>query len=185
MEYRNKEYSSVLPGCLENPVLKIKPFYHSDLKNSLENIVFNKESEKEKGILERVFSNKSKTLKASVKAQFNEVELRETLNSHLLKKIDDEICRQNTYLMRLEDLKSHYLPDVSKAVNKTKMQLENNVLELEKEKRKEYLECWRDLMFLKKYLLSSLKDYWDLIKKREVLGQDINMLTKNENSKRY
>jgi len=65
------------------------------------------------------------------------------------------------------------------------MQLENNVLELEKEKRKEYLECWRDLMFLKKYLLSSLKDYWDLIKKRDVLSHDFTELTKNEPGKRY
>lgn len=40
---------------------------------------------------------------------------------------------------------------------------------LEQEKRKEELECWRDLMFLKKYLLSSLKEYWDLVKRGEVL----------------
>ena len=30
-----------------------------------------------------------------------------------------------------------------------------------KEKRQEYLSCWKDLMSLKKYLLSSLKDYWN------------------------
>ena len=46
------------------------------------------------------------------------------------------------------------------------------VLELEKEKRREYLECWKDLMLLKEHLLSSLKDYWDLIKKRELLQSE-------------
>ena len=56
------------------------------------------------------------------------------------------------------------------------MQFENVILELEKEKRKEYLECWRDLMFLKKYLLSAFKEYWDLIKKREVLSCNISEL---------
>jgi len=44
------------------------------------------------------------------------------------------------------------------------------VLDLEKEKRKEYVECWRDVMFLKKYLLSTLKDYWDVVKRRDVLS---------------
>ena len=61
------------------------------------------------------------------------------------------------------------------------MEFENNILELKKEKRKEYLECWRDLMFLKKYLLSAFKEYWDLIKKRDVLFCDINELIQDEN----
>ena len=56
-----------------------------------------------------------------------------------------------------------------------------DMLELEKEKRKEYLECWRDLMFLKKYLLASLKDYWDMTQKRKLLSHDLSELTKNEN----
>ena len=33
-------------------------------------------------------------------------------------------------------------------------------------------------MFLKKYLLAAFKEYWDLIKKREVLSGDISELIK-------
>ena len=186
MEYNNlsqTRYSNAIPGYLENSALKLKPFYHTDLKNSLEDIVFKVQPEKEKSLLGKVFSDKSKTLKATVKALLNEIELRESLDSHLLSKANGEICKLHTNLMQLKNLKTQYSFDLSKEVNKMKMQLENNVLELEKEKRKEYLECWRDLMFLKKYLLSSLKDYWDLIKKREVLSHDFTELTKNETSK--
>ena len=61
------------------------------------------------------------------------------------------------------------------------MQLENNILELKKEKRKEYLECWRDLMFLKKYLLIAFKEYWDLTKRREVLSGGLSEIIQNEN----
>ena len=68
-------------------------------------------------------------------------------------------------------------------MSKVKMEFENNILELEKEKRKEYLECWRDLMFLKKYLLAAFKEYWDLIKKREVLSCDVSELLNNETIK--
>jgi hypothetical protein len=75
--------------------------------------------------------------------------------------------------MQLDNLKDHYPFNLTKDISKSKSQIEANVLELEKEKRKEQLECWRDLMFLKKYLMHSLKDYWELVKKREVLEGDV------------
>lgn len=183
MAYKISEYSNAFPGYLENSVLKPRPFYHTDLKESLENIVFKEGSENEKGILEKVFSDKSKTLKATVKALLNEIELRENLDSHLLNKIDDEICKQHTDLMQLNNLKVDYMFDRFMEIKDKKMQLENNVLELEKDKRKEYLECFRDLMFLKKYLLTSLKDYWDLVKKRDTLSSNLSEMIKYENSK--
>ena len=162
----------LLNSLSDNSALKLKPFYHTDLKNNLEGIVFKEAPEQEKGILEKVFSDKSKTLKATVKAMLSEIELRENLNFHLLNKIDDEVCRQNTQLIPLKKIRAHYSFELYKEINNLKMQIEDHVLELGKEKRKEYLECWRDLMFLKKYLLVALKDYWDLIKKREVLEGD-------------
>ena len=61
------------------------------------------------------------------------------------------------------------------------MQLEENVIELEQEKRKEYLECCRDLMFLKKYLLNAFKEYWDLFKRREILSSGLSEIIQNEN----
>ncbi len=65
------------------------------------------------------------------------------------------------------------------------LKLEDRVLDLEKEKRKEYVECWRDLMFLKKYVLSSLKDYWDLVKRRDLLSAESYGLTENEDGERH
>jgi hypothetical protein len=186
MEYKNPEYLNTFPAYWENSVLKPRPFYHTGFEDSLENIVFKEEPENEKGMLERVFSDKSKTLKATIKALFNEIMLRERLDSVLLYKINEDVCRQHSYLEQLRSLtRFNYSPDLFKDSTNTKMQLENNVLELEKEKRREYLECWRDLMFLKKYLLTALKDYWDLSKRRNTLAYDLNELAENENSKRY
>jgi len=160
-----------------------KPFYHTDIKNTLENIVITEKPDSGKGILEKVFSDKSKTLKTTVKSLLSEIELREKLDSHLLKKINDEICRFHTHLMHVENIKVQYFPDSFADVNKIKMQFETEILELEKEKRKEYLECWRDLMVLKQYLLVAFKDYWDLVKKREVLSGNVSELLNNENNK--
>lgn len=149
--------------------LTVKPFYHSDLKKSLENILVDKKPKGEKGIIEKLFSDKTKALKATVKSFLNEIEIREKLNLHILHKIDEDVCKENTRIMQLESLIVHYslkdLLDVKKII----LKIEDSVLELEKEKRKEYLECWRDLMFLKKYLLVSFKDYWNLVKRRELL----------------
>ena len=170
------ENQDLTHSILDSSIIKLKPFYQTNLKNNLEGLVLKTGSEKEKGILETVFSDKSTTLKAAVKALLNEIELRENLNLHLLNKIDDEICKKNTQLIPLKKLKAHYSFELYKEINDLKMHLEDNVLELEKEKRKEYLECWRDLMSLKKYLLIALKDYWDLIKRRKVLEADFSGL---------
>jgi len=51
--------------------------------------------------------------------------------------------------MQIDNFIPNYSLNTEIGVVKRKAQLENNVLELEREKRTEYLECWRDLMFLK------------------------------------
>ncbi len=57
---------SPLSDYSKNSEVKLKPFYHTDLKSTLENIVFKEKLEKEKGIIDKIFSDKSKTLKTTV-----------------------------------------------------------------------------------------------------------------------
>ncbi len=80
----------------QTKVSKNKPFLHLKSSLPLENIVFNENSGKEKSHLENLFFDKTKTLKANVKALLDEISLREQLNSHLLNKIEDDISRQKT-----------------------------------------------------------------------------------------
>lgn len=158
---------NVFPSYLENSVLKPRPFYHTGFEDSLEKIVFKEESEPAEDILGRVFSDKSKTLKATIKALFNEIMLRERLDSFLLYKVNEDICRQHSYLEQVKEFtRLNYSAGFLDYFSKAKLKLENNVLDLEQEKRKEYLECWKDLTSLKKELLSALKDYWLLSKRR-------------------
>ena len=77
-------------------------------------------------------------------------------------------------MSNLENMSMSYSPDLGKERNNMRLKIDSEILELEKEKRKEYLECWRDLMFLKKYLFSALKDYWDLRNRRDVLSGEVN-----------
>ena len=150
---------------------KATPFAHKELKKSLERIVSSPKPEKKPTLLEDMFSDKAKTLKASVNALLEEITLREDLNAHQFKKMNGEICRQHTELMQLNNIRDCYPGDLFKDVDEAKAKIKVNVLELEREKRQEGLECWRDLMFLKKYLMVSLKDYWELARRRWVLRE--------------
>jgi len=149
----------------------------------MENVFLKDKPRDETSIVSRLFSNKTETLKSTAKSLLEEITLRETLDCHILNKINEDISWQRTQLDHLNTLNIHYVLDWFKEISKIKMNLEDNIIELEQEKRKEYLECWRDLMFLKKYLLLTLKDFWDLLKKREVLSSDVSKLIKNENWK--
>jgi len=170
MEYKISEYANIMLGYREDSILKPRPFYHTGIEESLENIVLKEEPETKKDAVDKVFSDKGRTLKATVKALFNEIMLRERLDSFLLYDMNQGICKQHNYLESIKELhRFSYFPELLKDFHEKKMKLEDNVLGLEKEKRKEYLECWRDLMALKKYLLSALKDYWNLNSRKSFL----------------
>lgn len=174
MPSKNFEDSNTLHDQANTWTLNAKLFYHSDLKSSLENVLLKESDRKSKGTLEKLFSTKTQTLKAIVKALLNEINLREKLDLHLLNRIDEDICQQKSHIPNLLELKVHYSLDLFLEVKEMILGIEDKVLDLEKEKRTEYLECWRDLMFLKKYLMSALREYWDFVKRRELLSGDLN-----------
>ena len=171
MEYKNLSYNNVLPSYLDNPLLKPMHLYETGLDQSLEKIVMDDEPEKEKDLVDKVFSDKSRILKTTVKVFFNEILTRKRLDSDLLKKIDSEICHTDSYLEQIRELtKRQYTPDLELAFSRRRTHLEDRVLNLEKEKRQEYLTCFKDLSISSRYLLSALKEYWSLSGKKSFLG---------------
>lgn len=148
---------------------KASPFVHRGLKKSLE--VINSSSKKSPTLLENLLSDKAQTLKASVNAMLEEVQLREDLNASHFGKIDGEVSRLRVELRNLENGGYSDPGDLSGVVDEERVRIGKEVLELERERRSEGLECWRDLMFLRKYLMGALKDYWELVRRRGVLGE--------------
>jgi hypothetical protein len=81
------------------------------------------------------------------------------------------MCKTGSYLEQVKFLtQRQYNLDLSIAFSRRKTQLENQVLELAKEKRQEYLASWKDLCFLKRYLMSALKDYWTINNRKSFLN---------------
>ncbi len=148
------------------------PLDQTKIDIALNSLLYRPNNESRLGSLEGIFQDKAKTQKASAKALLDEIELRQKLNSRMVYDIDDEILKQNNLILEINNRKEGYFFDNFIDLRKISLKLEDRVLELESEKRKESLECWRDIMFMKKYLLSSLKDYWDLARKRDALSLD-------------
>ena len=162
MENRNLEYSNAPHSCLENRLANY-------LKTDYQKI------EDSKDVAEMIFTDRTKSLKSTVKELLADIERRENLHTDLNSRIDNDMSKCGEYL---GDVKlwtdSPYNPDTN--FIKRKNNLEQQILSLEEQKRTEDLTCWRDLMFLRKYLMSALKDYWKLSKCRGVLDG------KNENT---
>ncbi|WP_459918990.1 hypothetical protein [Desulfocicer niacini] len=147
------------------------PFEDSGTRKSIEDIASNFPREKRKSVLGDMISDRARTLKAGVVALLEEIVLREDLNRGQFEKIDFEVCQLRDRVLQYESLERELLEGLDGARSEVKSKLEGEILKLERERRKESLECWRDLMFLKKYLMVSLKDYWELVRRRGVLGK--------------
>ena len=147
--------------------------YSNTSKNYLENRLKNYQpittsSFKENSVVETIFTDRTKSLKSTVNELLAEIERRENLHADLKSRIGDDLYRCGEYLQEVKFFTDRpYNPDTNFTSRKTN--LEKQILSLEEQKRTEDLTCWRDLMFLKKYLMSALKDYWKLSKSRAVL----------------
>lgn len=124
--------------------------------------------------LESIFTNKTKVLKSTIKQLFNEINLRLQVDKDIFKGIDDDISQCDNFL---EEIKQHVGKgyDMERILSflPRRTQLETQIFDLNKQKRTEALECWRDLMFLKKYLMSALSEYWLLSKRQQLLSSDL------------
>jgi len=141
--------------------------------NGLEKIILDDDMHSNKNVLEMMFSDKTKNLKATVKALLEEIDLRHSLNQELLNKISSEKFEKNVASEFLDRSSLHYTFEGFTHKRELREQIEKDLLELNKEERKEKLECWRDQMFLRKYLMGALRGYWNAVKRRQLLkGKD-------------
>jgi len=153
---------------ISNPIEDNQSAHQFTIKNALEKLLNNIPDEPME-TLGDLISDKAKSLKSTVNELLDEIEQRKGLDYKFLKKIDDTICKENTVLMNLEKHQNQYEFEKRMEIKKLEKKFDDSVLDLEKEKREEDLECWRDLMSLKRYLMSAFRDYWDFVRKREML----------------
>ena len=158
----------------------VVPSINSSYQPDLEKIVLSNTDKPDKDFIKRILSDKSRTIKNTVKALLAEIDLRKIVSNDVVSKMDYDICKCHTYLDEIKFITQRsYVPDTSFTSRRT--QLENMVFSLENEKRREEVFCWRDLMFLRKYLMGALKDYWLATGTEELMSSDMaDLLNENE-----
>jgi len=165
MEYRKLEYSNTSPKRLEGRLVNYLKADYKEIDDS-------------KDVAEMIFTDRTGSLKSTVKELLAEIERRENLHTNLNSRVGEDISKCGEYLQKVKFWTDRpYNPDTN--FLRRKSNLEQQIFSLEEQKRTEDLTCWRDLMFLRKYLMVALKDYWKLTKCRNVL------YGKNENSGRH
>jgi len=153
--------------------------FESGLEKKIKDIIYVQESNPT--AFERIFLDKAKILRSTVKELFREIDTRLNLSKNIFQDIDKNIIECHNFL---EDIfircRNEYFPDNTLAFMPRRMQLEGLVFDLEKQKRAEALECWRDIMFLKKYLMSAWSEYWTLKHRQELMTADLDNEVENE-----
>ena len=76
--------------------------------------------------------------------------------------------------------RKQYTPDLEIALSRRRTQLESRLMDRDKEKRQEYLTCWKDLAYLSKGLLVVLKDYWDFSLKASFGGLRLKLIVMDD-----
>lgn len=146
--------------------------FNSGLEKAVQGII--QDQDTTPTAFERIFLDKAKILKATVKELFHEIDTRLNLSRNTFQDIDKNIIECHNFLEEIfVRCRNEYFPDNTLAFMPRRMHLENLVFDLEKQKRAEALECWRDIMFLKKYLMSAWSEYWTLKHRSELLSSDL------------
>jgi len=112
------------------------------------------------------FLDKVERIKQVILETISEMKSRQRLNEFFIQGIDSKVA---SFLHDLDELK-HWSLGNNPSIETRRIHLEKEVLQLEKEKRINNLNCWRDLLLLKKDLREALSEYKSLMRFKEILS---------------
>lgn len=108
-------------------------------------------------------------VRASLENILSQVEERKRIKERNLLSIRKDMCKCQSYLLEIEALANLlYTHDISMGRRRTN--LDGQMFSLKKDLRAEELSYWRDLVFLKKEFMESLKEYQAAEKRKELLS---------------
>ena len=107
------------------------------------------------GSLERFLGRKKNFAARSVQDILGLIYERETIKYDMARIIDYERCHMGTQLLEIGDWKT----GDNAQLDKTRGQIEKNVIALNQEKRREETACWRDVTRLKSELREALREF--------------------------
>jgi len=104
--------------------------------------------------LDSFLTGKSRFLKKTAQELISLIYERERIRYDHAKRIDYESCRVGSRLLDI----AAWRTGVDPGIDKTRSQLEREIIGFEREKRMEEIACWRDIVRIKAELRESLRD---------------------------
>lgn len=122
--------------------------------------------------VQKIVSGKAKAEKAVVKQILEEILAREAISQDIKSRIESDILQCSNSLHEINSItENQYLIDKDNLrFSARKTQLDMKILDLEAEKRTEQVNAWKDISTLRRYLLFGLKNYWDAVRRAELIS---------------
>jgi len=131
----------------------------------------NQTSKNSNDIINTFFSDKVTIHRATLENILLQIEERKRIKERNLLSIRKDMCKCHSYLLQIETLANLlYSQDI--AMGRRRIILDGQMLSLNKDLRAEELGYWRDLVFLKKEFMETLKEYQAAKKRRELLSSN-------------
>jgi len=154
----SKETNDLIPSFSKQDGLLTKSKNLEDLTSKNSNDLIN-----------TFFSDKVGMMRATLENILSQIEERKRIKERNVVSIRKDMCRCESYLLEIEALaKLLYTHDISMGRRRTN--LDGQMFSLKKDLRSEELSYWRDLVFLKKEFMESLKEYQAAKKRNELLS---------------
>jgi hypothetical protein len=120
-------------------------------------------------LINTFFSDKVAILRAGLENILSQIEERKRIKERNLLSIRKDMCKCQSYLMEIESL-ANVLYSRGINMGRRRTNLDGQMFSLKKDLRSEELSYWRDLAFLKKEFMGTLKDYQAAKKRKELLS---------------
>ena len=128
--------------------------------------------DEETSTIDGLLPNKSRSLKSLMGIMQGEIDERLRIKDSILDKIDYDSLYVENYMLHEMETWAPNSWGSNKNIEKRRSALENMLAGLQKEKRMEYVSCFRDLVFLKKDLVGVLREYWAAKSRERMLSED-------------
>lgn len=119
-------------------------------------------------ISDLILGDRLKALGNTVQLFTNELDSRSKILQKNIKDIDYKIVRCEGYLINLE----HFSPYVNKMMESKRLNLSNEIMRLESERRQEINRYWSDKIRFSTELVKSMGEYQAAIRKASILAGD-------------
>jgi len=150
-----------------NGTASINPIHHSTSSpKSLEQLLSPLLANSSNDPIDQIWEDKLKIARFKISSLVSALSLRENIKERNIYGIDEDICKIHTQQFALATS-----PSFDKySINLDQIGLEKSVCSLEHEKRSEVVNCWKDIITMRKDLVEAINEYLSLKRKMDLLG---------------